>query len=60
MTPVSFDLFKISLSKTSVGMSPNTVRKCIKNGLRSYRHGKLLFISKSELENHIKANAGQG
>jgi Meiotically up-regulated gene 113 len=56
-TTSSFDLFKISLAKTSVGMSPNTVRKCIKNGLRSYRHGKLLFVSKSELENHIKTTA---
>ncbi len=45
----NFPLFRISHSKAEVGMSPNTVRAMIADGLPAYKRGKMLFISKDEL-----------
>jgi len=47
--PRNFPLFRISHAKAEVGMSPNTVRSMIADGLPSYKRGKMLFVSKDEL-----------
>jgi len=47
--PRNFPLFRISHSKAEVGLSPNTVRALIADGLASYKRGKMLFVSKDEL-----------
>jgi len=55
--PRNFPLFRISHSKREVGLSPNTVRDMIADGLRSYRRGKMLFISRDELAAFITSRA---
>jgi hypothetical protein len=50
----SFDLKRLSNSKESVDLAPNTIRAFAKRGLRLYRHGKMVFFSQSELEDFIR------
>jgi hypothetical protein len=54
---VSFDLFRLSKSKKAVDLCPNTLRAYNEEGLNFYRRGKVVFISKSELEAFIKTRA---
>jgi hypothetical protein len=53
----SFDLFRLSKSKAIVDLAPNTLRAFEKQGLRFYRHGKIVFISIQELLDFIKSRA---
>lgn len=50
----NFDLFRLSKAKDIVDISPNTIRKMFVEGLPSYRHGVAVFISKRELDHHIR------
>jgi hypothetical protein len=52
---VHFDLFRLTKSKASVDLAPNTLRKFNRHGLRFYRSGKAVFISRSELVDFIKS-----
>ena len=52
------DLFRISRSKKLVDLSPNTIRKLHREfGLRIYFSGGASWVSRSELEAVIRANA---
>lgn len=50
-----FDLFRLSKSKDAVDVCPNTLRDYFKQGLRYYRRGKAVFVSKSEFRAFITA-----
>lgn len=50
----SFDLFRLSKSKDTVDICPNTLRSYRRQGLQFYRRGKAVFVSKTELEGFIK------
>jgi hypothetical protein len=49
-TVASFDLFRLSKSKAAVDLCPNTLRGYFKQGLRYYRQGKAVFVSRGELQ----------
>ena len=51
----NFDLFRLTKSKEVVDICPNTLRAFQRQGLRFYRSGKAVFISKSELSAFIKS-----
>jgi len=53
----SFDLFRLSKSKQTVDVCPNTLRKFFKQGLQSYNRGKAVFVSKAELAAFIRKGA---
>jgi hypothetical protein len=53
----SFDLFRLSKSKQTVDVCPNTLRKFFKLGLKSYNRGKAVFVSKAELAAFIRKGA---
>jgi len=53
-----FDLFRLSKSKEIVDLAPNTLRTYFKRGLNAYRSGKIVFVSKSELESFLR-NGGK-
>jgi hypothetical protein len=53
----SFDLFRLSKSKRTVDVSPNTLRGYCRQGLKFYRQGKAVFISKQELAGFIRGGA---
>lgn len=55
--PTHFDLVRITASKREVNLAPNTIRALFTQGLRAYRHGKMVFFSKSELEMLIRSKA---
>jgi hypothetical protein len=50
-----FDLFRLSKSKSTVDLCPNTLRAYFKAGLPCYRMGKAIFISRSQLQQFIVA-----
>jgi hypothetical protein len=54
-----YDLFRVSRSKKEVDISPNTLRTYMKAGLPAYRMGKACFVSRSQLQQFIFANAGK-
>ena len=45
----NFDLVRLSKSKQAVDLAPNTIRAFAQKGLRLFRHGKMVFFSRSEL-----------
>lgn len=49
-----FDLFRISVAKDVVDVCPNTLRSYFKQGLPSYKRGKAIFVSKTELAAFIR------
>jgi hypothetical protein len=49
-----FDFARLSKSKDSVDLAPNTIRKYAKHGLPLYRLGKAVFFSKAELAAFIQ------
>jgi hypothetical protein len=49
-----FDLERLTKSKDSVDLAPNTIRAYAKKGLPLYRCGKAVFFSKSELAQFIR------
>lgn len=50
----SFDLFRLSKGKETVDICSNTLRSYLRRGLRCYRQGKAVFISKTELAAFIR------
>jgi hypothetical protein len=44
-----FDLFRLTKAKETVDVCPNTLRGYFKKGLRHYKQGRAIFVSKSEL-----------
>lgn len=49
-----FDLFRLSKSKDIVDICPNTLRTYFRAGLKFYRQGKAVFVSKQELAGFIR------
>jgi hypothetical protein len=49
-----FDLFRLSKSKEAVDLCSNTLRAYHAEGLPFYRNGKVVFVSKTELEAFIR------
>jgi hypothetical protein len=56
-TQTGFDLARLTNSKESVDLAPNTIRKYCREGLSLYRKGRAVFFSKSELEAFIRSRA---
>lgn len=56
----SWDLFRLSKSKEVVDLTANTLRNYFAQGLPSYRCGKVVFVSRSELERFIRSGRVQG
>jgi hypothetical protein len=54
---VNFDLVRLSKSKQSVDLAPNTIRAFAEQGLRLFRSGKMVWFSRTELEHFIKSRA---
>lgn len=54
-----FDLVRLSKSKEVVDLAPNTIRAFAEQGLRLFRHGKMVFFSRSELANFIKTRGAE-
>jgi hypothetical protein len=53
----NFDLFRLGKSKSVVDISVNTLRHYNKLGLRFYKLGKAIFVSKTELAAFIRMRA---
>lgn len=53
----SFDLVRLSKSKSAVDICPNTIRAYSRQGLSLYRKGKAVFFSKTELDRFIREEA---
>ena len=51
------DLFRLSRSKTIVDVCVNTMREYNRQGLRFYRLGKSVFVSRSEFEDFVRTKA---
>ncbi len=49
-----FDLFRLTKSKSAVDVCPNTLRAYFKEGLPSYKRGKVVFVSKMEFADFIR------
>jgi hypothetical protein len=52
-----FDLARLSKSKDTVDICPNTIRSYAKRGLPLYHQGKAVFFSKAELTMFIRTSA---
>jgi hypothetical protein len=50
----SFEMQRLTRSKETVDICPNTIRSYATQGLRLYRVGKAVFFSKTELEQFIR------
>ena len=53
----TFDLFRLSKSKSVVDVCPNTLRAYAERGLPIYKQGKAAFVSKEELTHFIRTQA---
>jgi hypothetical protein len=53
-----FDLFRLSKAKSVVDLSPNTLRAYNRQGLPFHRKGKVVFVSRRELNEFIRNNGG--
>jgi hypothetical protein len=51
------DLKRLTKSKESVDLAPNTIRAFAKRGLKLYRSGRAVFFSQSELVDFIRREA---
>ena len=49
-----FDLLRLTKSKETVDLAPNTIRAYAKQGLPLYRQGRAVFVSISELDAFIR------
>lgn len=56
---VPFDLTKITRAKAEFGLAPNTVRKMFSKGLPYYQCGRLVLVSKCEVQEFIKSGKAQ-
>ena len=54
-----FDLFRLSKSKETVDICPNTLRTYHRLGLPFYRKGKAVFISRTDLTDFIQSGLKQ-
>lgn len=52
---IDFEMLRLTKSKQTVDISPNTIRSYAKEGLRLYRRGRAVYFSKSELVAFIRA-----
>jgi hypothetical protein len=59
VSQTAFDLFRLSKSKSAVDLCPNTIRAYFKMGLPSYRMGKAVFISRTQLQAFILTTQNQ-
>jgi hypothetical protein len=49
------DLFRITRSKSAIGLTPPALRKLLRQGLPHYKLGrKLVFVSKREFEAFVR------
>lgn len=55
--PNNFEMFRLERSSEEVGVSRSTIIRWVAEGLRAYRVGKMVFISKSELEAFIRVRS---
>lgn len=55
----SFDLFRLTKSKSAVDLAPNTVRGFHALGLPFYKRGRIVFVSKLELHHFIRTRFTQ-
>ncbi len=53
-----FDLVPIEKSKEAVDISPNTIRKYFKQGLKTYKREGVHVFSRSELDRFLKEKGG--
>jgi hypothetical protein len=53
----SFDLVRLSRSKSACDVCPNTIRAYAREGLALYRKGRAVFFSRTELVEHIRRTA---
>ena len=51
---LSFDLVRLTKSKRTVDLAPNTIRAYAREGLSLYRKGRAVFFSRSELESFLR------
>jgi len=56
--PVNFGMFRLSKSKETVDVCPNTLRQYHREGLPFYKRGKAVFVSMAELEDFIRRTGG--
>jgi len=56
----SFDLIRLTKSKSTVDICSNTLRSYHKQGLPFYRKGKAVFFSKNELTDFIRNSEKKG
>ena len=49
-----FRMVRLTKSKKTVDLSPNTIRQYSKEGLNLYRLGRAVFFNSQELEEFIK------
>jgi hypothetical protein len=52
-----FDLFRLTKSKQTVDVCPNTLRAYQRQGLPFYRQGKAIFVSKTELAVFLRTHS---
>jgi hypothetical protein len=52
-----FDLFRLSKSKQTVDLCPNTLRAYQRQGLPFYRQGRAIFVSKTELAVFLRTHS---
>jgi hypothetical protein len=55
-----FDLFRLSKAKETVGVCANTLRAYHREGLPFYQSGKVVYVSKSDLDAFIRATPAAG
>jgi hypothetical protein len=55
-----FDLVRLSKSKKTVDLAPNTIREYSREGLNLYRRGRAVFFSRGELAHFIKSTPFAG
>jgi hypothetical protein len=55
--PEASDMFRLSKSKAVVDLAPNSIRKMIRQGLRCYKWGRAVFVSKAETLAFIRNGA---
>jgi hypothetical protein len=53
----SFEMVRLTKSKSACDVCPNTVRAYAKEGLPLYRLGRAVFFSRAELAEHIRSRA---
>ena len=56
----NFDMARLSKSKQTVDVCPNTIREYARQGLNIYRLGKAAYFSKAELEQFIRTRGTVG